>query len=123
MADEKTGYKILEYIAVFVILMCVLFKGFGTEDRQPSRLQNDVNSTMADVKQQYEFVGSESNIVTDRIVDAEQSIKRAEELGYRINGRVKRHQDSIAKCTSIVIECRDILDENRKILSGVKDQN
>lgn len=123
MTDEKFGYKILEYIAVFVILMCVLFKGFGTEDRQPSRLQNDVNSTMADVKQQYEFVGSESLVVADRIDDVNQSIKRAEEISYRINGRVKQHEDGIAKCTCIVIECRDILEENRKILSGIKNQN
>ena len=123
MTDEKTGYKILEYFAVFIFLMCVLFKGFGTEDREPSRVQNDTNSTMADVKQQYEFVGSEFVVIADRVVDANQSIERAEKIGYRINGRVKQHEDGIAKCTCIVIECRELIEENRKILSGTINQN
>ena len=123
MTDEKTGYKILEYFAVFVVLMCVLFKGCGTDNGKLSRLQIDVNSTMADVKQQHEFVSSESLVIADRIADADKSVKRAEELGYRINGRVKQHESGLAKCTSIVIECRDLVDENRKILSGVANQN
>ena len=123
MTDEKTGYKILEYIAVFIVLMCILFKGCGTEHKQLSQLQSDVNSTMADVKQQYEFVGSEFVVVADRVVDVDKSIKRAEEISYRINGRVKQHEDGLAKCTCIVIECRELIDENRKILSGIENQN
>ena len=118
MTDEKVGYKILEYIAVFVALMCVLFVGFGerNEEHEPNHIQNDTNRTMAEVKQQYEFVGSEIVVVADRIDDASKSITRAEGIAYKLNGGIKQHQERIARCTSIVIECRELIEANRDIL-------
>lgn len=118
MDNEKNGYKIMLFVAVVIVVFCssVFLLGKPSKSVGVSDLQNDTNRTMADAKQQYEFVGSEVVVVADRINDAEQSNKGAEEIAYRLNGGIKQNEERLARCTSIVIECRELVEANRAIL-------
>lgn len=118
MNDERKGYKIVLYAAIVIVGFCVAFLLFGKPSNEVgnSDLQNDTNRTLADSKQQYEFVGSEITVIADRVAQAQQSNERAEKFAYQLNGRIKQHENSIARCTSLIIECRELVEENRAVI-------
>ena len=78
MTDEKTGYKILEYFAVFVIAMCVLFKGCGTDERELGQLQDDTNRTVGNLKVNSANIGVEIRRSQDSIAKSKEALTRAE---------------------------------------------
>ena len=81
MTDEKTGYKILCYLAGFVVFMCVMFRGCG-KPTTISRLQDVVNCTMGSLKANSAIVGVEIGRSQDSISKSKEALERAEaEIG------------------------------------------
>ncbi len=78
MTDEKNAYKILSYFAVVVALMCVLFRGFGTESRDLSNLQNDTDSTVGNLKGNSAVIGVEIGRSQESIIKTKESLERVE---------------------------------------------
>lgn len=118
MTDEKTGYKILSYLAAVVVGACFLFCGFG-EKRSLNQLQNDTNSTMGNLKANTAIVGVQVERferTTDRVgklldgasTDIERSRNSAEKLKTGID-ELKR----------TVGECQRLARENSKIIEGI----
>ena len=123
MTDEKTGYKILSYFAVFIFLMCVLFRGFGSESRELSRLQNDVNCTMGRIKAESSIVGVEierSQVASD---NAQQAIAGVRE---QINGSRETFNDfraGINELQAILAECEELARKNSNIIERIDGAN
>ena len=123
MTDEKTGYKILEYLGVFVVLLCVLFFGFGDDSTELSRLQNDTNSTLGTIKTEQSSVGVEidrSQIATGNAIEA---ITRSQ---TEIDGSRKAIDDfetRIRELQSLVTECQRLATESKGIINRVDEAN
>lgn len=82
MTDEKFWYKILSYIAVGVVVICFLFVGFGAEHRELSRLQNDTDSTVGNIKANSAIIGVEVGRSQDSIGKSKEALERVEsEIG------------------------------------------
>ena len=123
MTDEKTGYKILSYLAVFVALVCVFFKGFGTDSRELNRLQNDTDSTVGTIKVEQSSVGVEigrSQVATGNAIRA---IERSQS---EIDGSRKAIDDfeaRIRELQSLASECQRLATESKGIIDGVDKSN
>ncbi len=81
MTDEKTGYKILCYLAVFVVFMCVMFRGCG-EQHSLGELQANTDNTVGNIKANSAIAGVEIGRSQDSISKSKEAIERAEaEIG------------------------------------------
>lgn len=123
MTDEKFGYKILEYLGVFVMLLCVLFFGFGDDSTELSRLQNDTNRNLGTIKAEQSTVGVEINRSQTATGNAIEAIKRSQS---EVDGSRKAIDDfeaRIRELQSLVAECQRLATESKGIIDRVDEAN
>ena len=123
MTDEKTGYKILSYLAVFVALVCVFFKSFGTDSRELNRLQNDTNSTVADIKTTSASTGAELGRIKATNRELEEALERAKAELDRSRAVGNSIETSLAELERIINESRELARRNKSIINQVDAAN
>ena len=119
MTDEKTGYKILSYLAVFVALVCIFFKGFGTDGRELNRLQNDTDRTVADIKTTSASTGAELGRIKATNRELEEALERAKAELDRSRAVGDSIETSLAELERIINESRELARTNANIINQV----
>ena len=123
MTDEKTGYKILSYLAVFVALVCIFFKGFGTDGRELNRLQNDTDRTVADIKTTSASTGAELGRIKATNRELEEALERAKAELDRSRAVGDSIETSLAELERIINESRELARRNKSIINQVDAAN
>ena len=123
MTDEKTGYKILSYLAVFVALVCMFFKGFGTDGRELNRLQNDTDRTVADIKTTSASTGAELGRIKATNRELEEALERAKAELDRSRAVGDSIETSLAELERIINESRELARRNKSIINQVDAAN
>ena len=123
MTDERTGYKILEYLGVCVVLLCVLFFSFGDDSTELNRLQSDTDNTVGTIKAEQSTVGVEINRSQVATANAVEAINRSQ---TEIDGSRKAVDDfeaRIRELQTLVDECHRLATESKGIIDGVDQTN
>ena len=123
MTDEKTEYKILSYLAVFVALVCIFFKGFGTDGRELNRLQNDTDRTVADIKTTSASTGAELGRIKATNRELEEALERAKAELDRSRAVGDSIETSLAELERIINESRELARRNKSIINQVDAAN
>lgn len=123
MTDEKTGYKILSYLAVFVALVCIFFKSFGTDGRELNRLQNDTDRTVADIKTTSASTGAELGRIKATNRELEEALERAKAELDRSRAVGDSIETSLAELERIINESRELARRNKSIINQVDAAN
>jgi septal ring factor EnvC (AmiA/AmiB activator) len=119
MTDEKTGYKILEYLGVFVVLLCVLFFGFGDDSSELNRLQNDTDNTMGTIKTNAAIVGVEIGRTQESNRKLEEALNRTRAEIERSRASSNSIQASINELERIIGEAEELARTNANIINQV----
>lgn len=119
MTDEKTGYKILEYLGVFVVLLCVLFFSFGEDGTELNRLQNDTDRTVGTIKTNAAIVGVEIGRTQESNRKLKEALDRTRAEIERSRASSNSIQASINELERIIRESEELARTNANIINQV----
>lgn len=108
MTDEKFGYKILEYLGVCVVLLCVLFFSFGDDSTELNRLQSDTDNTVGTIKTNAAIVGVE-------IGRTQESNRKLKEALDRTRAEIERSRASSSSIQASINELERIIRESEEL--------
>lgn len=119
MTDEKTGYKILEYLGVFVVLLCVLFFSFGDDSTELNRLQNGTDNTVGTIKTNTAIVGVEIGRTQESNRKLEEALDRARVEIERSRTSSSSIKASLNELERLIGEAEELARRNANIINQV----
>ena len=119
MTDEKTGYKILEYLGVFVVLLCVLFFSFGNDNTELNRLQSDTDNTVGAIKTNSALIGVEIGRTQESNRQLEEALERARVEVERSRASSSSIQASLNELERLIGEAEDLVRANASIIEQI----
>lgn len=119
MTDERTGYKILEYLGVCVVLLCVLFFSFGDDSSELKRLQTDTDRTMGTIKTNAAIVGVEIGRTQESNRKLKEALDRTRAEIERSRASSNSIQASINELERIIRESEELARTNANIINQV----
>lgn len=115
MTDEKTGYKILGYFAVVIIVVCCLFHGCG-KSSTINQLQSDTDSTVGNLKANSAIAGvgvvrieRTSREIGEAIEGAVGRIDRSQSRASEISGGIAEIKRRVAECQRLARQSSEII--------------
>ena len=123
MTDERTGYKILEYLGVCVVLLCVLFFGFGDDKTELNRLQSNTDNTVGTIKTNTAIVGVEIGRTQESNRKLKEALDRARVEIERSRTSSSSIKASLDELERLIGEAEELARTNANIINQVDAAN